>query len=131
MARPKRRRNPKPKTVFRIPVFEAVARPEPLPEDRGKKWPEGTHRPFFEARVEGVGEATFLEANRHRPDAEQGRMHRYERKLELKRIEASECPSLTLAQFARNAVELAAGRPIMVWTRAEEMRAIWANANRV
>lgn len=124
MARPKRRRKPRVVVVYRIPVFDAVARPTPLDEDRARELPQGHHREHFGPLVEGVGEMTFIEANRHRPDAEVRRSNRYSWELWQQAIHAG--PSL--ADVMRAAVDAWLHPERVVWDRESELRAKWGHA---
>lgn len=70
MAKPKRKRAKKvvPVRVPGVTVYEALARPQSLPEDRLARAPTGKHRAHSEAGYgTGGGEWGFVHANRARP----------------------------------------------------------------
>jgi hypothetical protein len=125
MAKPKKRRR-RVVSIQRppaIPIFGPVARPTGLDEGTYVKWPEGHWRPNIRPFVEGVGEATFMEANRNRPQNEANRSHRYAWELDQQRIHAP----TSLIDVMRMAVDAYRAPQRVVWSvhheRAQALRA--------
>lgn len=127
MARPKRRRKPRVQTVYRIPVFGAVARPELLDEDRAMPRTGGRHRPKIWPNVQGVGDWSFFNANTNKPDTLARQGHNYDCKQQIDKLLGED---QDLAQIMRNALKMRdmERAETVVWDRPSEMAAMWRAA---